>query len=658
MSVSKSNEMFINMKYHPSEDSSEYEAFVLQEIEKCRKGIVIDGVHISGWLYWHINHWKIQGDDDEGFGERPIITPKLRDNEWIIANAIERAETDKKALCCLGLRQFGKTQMASSYLARKAVLIKNSQNIIVGSSAEDLNNITASIDFGMLQLPKYLSIPRITRDWSKKEVLLGIKRQSGDNDIHSRFRIRNTQDGAKTEVTAGATISSLFFDEIGKQDFSKVFQAAKPALRGPKGWRCSPLLFGTGGAFEKGKDAEVMFFNPENSDILDFIDENTNKKTGLFMPGYMRSDFKESSTLGKYLNLDSKKLDKIPIQVANIERGIGSLKKEREIAAGNPDTSVLLKAIMYDPLVVDEIFLTESGNIFPKDLLMDQKAWLAAGNAPHCDYVDLYVDSNNLVKHKFTDRKPIMHFPARPEDDLDGVVQIWEFPIHNAPEGLYFGATDPYKQESAAYSDSVGSTYIFKRIYDPINDKFQNIIVAAYHGRPKRMQTWYDNTRMLLRYFNAKTVCENEDRGFIQHCKDKNDAHVYLVPQVAQIINGVHPNSTVQREYGIHATRQLINYFNVSIVEYMQEVLRTEDDKEILGVRRIIDPVLIEELLKYDGKMNADRVRSYGILLAYAKSLDRAPLSSIKDNRYKPMEMKGNMNKSNPFRKGVSPFTR
>ena len=660
MSVASSNEMYINMRYTPPTDSSEYEAFALEEWKKVKNGITINGVFISGWLYWHLNHWKIQVDTESG--DRPTVTPYLRDNEWMIAEGIERAEREKLILCIFGARQIAKTTFSSSYITMKGTTIVNSQNLIIGASKPDLTNITNDIDFGLQNVTPMFRIPRITRDWKSGEVYLGVKAKDGDNKIHSMFRIRNTEGGRNTEITAGARASSALIDEAGKGDFAKVLEALKPALRGAFGLRAPILVTGTGGSFEKGKDAEVMFFNPESNDVVEYVDEKSGKKTGLFMPGWLRQDFKNESNLAEYLGIKNvPQLEAISMKVADKPKAIEVLQEERRIAAKDPDGSKLLKRIMYDPLDVDEVFLTETGNIFPKELLLEQKAWLAAGNAPHCDYVELYTDSNNLVKHNFTEKKPIHNYPSRPEDNIDGVVQIWEFPIHDSIPGLYIAATDPYKQESAAYSDSVGSTYVFKRIYNPISDKFQNIIVAAYHGRPKKMQTWYDNTMMLLRYYNAKTVCENEDRGFIQHCKDKNSAHIYLVPQVQQVINGVHPNSTVHREYGIHATHELINYFNTSIVQYMQEVLKTETKNEevidTLGVRRIIDPLLIEELLKYDGNMNADRVRSFGIVLAYSKSLDRNPISTTKDNRYAPMATTTLINNRSPFRKGVNPFS-
>jgi len=71
---------------------------------------VIDGVQISGWLYWHINHWYIRIDKKEDNGNVTRITslPHLRDNEWIRAEALEECRKQQKGYMEIGLRQGGK----------------------------------------------------------------------------------------------------------------------------------------------------------------------------------------------------------------------------------------------------------------------------------------------------------------------------------------------------------------------------------------------------------------------------------------------------------------------------------------------------------------------------------------------------------------------
>jgi hypothetical protein len=153
------------------------------------------------------------------------------------------------------------------------------------------------------------------------------------------------------------------------------------------------------------------------------------------------------------------------------------------------------------------------------------------------------------------------------------------------------------------------------------------MVVAAYTGRPKKIETWYENTKLLLKYYNAKVLVENMDYGFIQHCVDKNEAP-RLLERTPTFLNDIHPNSTVNRDYGIHMTKDIKNYILSLIIEYITEVIDVERDesgnitKERLGVTRILDPLLLKELIKFTPKLNVDRVISFGLTLAMAKSLN------------------------------------
>ena len=89
----KTTEFFKNIKKLPPEDSEEFRQLIDWEIEKCTGGVTVNGVYISGWLYFHINHWWIRIDTQDNFGNDVRIEslPELRDNEWIRAEYLERA---------------------------------------------------------------------------------------------------------------------------------------------------------------------------------------------------------------------------------------------------------------------------------------------------------------------------------------------------------------------------------------------------------------------------------------------------------------------------------------------------------------------------------------------------------------------------------------
>lgn len=639
-----SPELFINMKSYPTNpDSDEYFDFWEAEKEKCRNGVTINGVYISGWLYWHINHWRIwiDGELDE-WGEIPRIssTPQLRDNEWLLAEAEFNAKMERKGLIICGSRQFGKSEFIASYTARTALLFEGSQNVVVGSNSDDLATITSKIDYGLLNCSPYFRMPRITRNWDDGEVLLGYKDGKNDNHLWSTFWVRNTQDGRRTEVTAGTTMKSLIYDEIGKAPFKKSFIASKPALLSKHGWRCIPILVGTGGAFDKGNDAESIFNDPGSQNLLEFPHSTKpGVKVGLFVPGTYRQDAKKETTLSEFLGLEKGTELDIPMQVRDIPKAMQIIEDNLKAAKRDPDPTIYLKEKAYYPLEEEDMFIPITETVFPIDLLQGQLEFINQ-NHIQSECVELYKDREGKIRHKPTTKVPVTTFPIKPSDNNEGVVQIWEYPVIDAPPGLYTAGMDPYKFSQAVYSDSLGALYIYKRVHDLSGEGWRNMVVACYVGRPKEINKWHETARLLLDFYNCKVLCENQDMSFINHCLAKNDAFKYL-ERTPSFLDEIHPNSTVNRVYGIHMTNDIKGYLIGRIIEYLTEVIDVEYDdqgnkvKERLGVTRILDPMLIKELMKYAKKGNFDRVISFGLTLAMAKNMD--PVYNVTDkvdNRY------------------------
>jgi intein/homing endonuclease len=224
--------------------------------------------------------------------------------------------------------------------------------------------------------------------------------------------------------------------------------------------------------------------------------------------------------------------------------------------------------------------------------------------------------------------------------------------------------TDPYKQAQAVYSTSLGCTYIYKRMHNIGSEGWQNMVVACYCGRPKKLEEWFENTKLLLEYYNAKTLCENEDMIFIRHCIEKNEAHKYL-ERTPKFLTDIHPNTTVSRDYGIHMTTGIKEYLVGLLIAYInQEIGKEVDDqgnvvKVKYGASRILDPLLIKEMIKFNYKANTDRVISAGLALAMAGDLNtKLTVSSEEDSRYKDYISKTKKSKS-PFRSSTfSPFKR
>jgi len=631
----KSTEFFRNIKKLPIEGTREYQQLIDWEIEKISGGVTVNGVFFSGWLYWHLNHWWIRIDDVDSYGNdiRKSSLPELRDNEWIRAEILEQCKKERKGYIEVGGRQGGKSEMEASYFGMNATLFKNTQNVIICGNDNDLSLLKDKVDFGLKHLWTGISIPRLDKTWRLNQIRLGYKKPDGDDEIWSYIVIRNARDGNVTEVAAGTTAKTFIMDEVGKYSFASTFKAGEPAIKGRNGYRAVPILVGTGGSFDNGKDAENFFYNPSSNNFLAIRDEVTNKNTGLFLSGIYRQDCKYITTLADWLvqerdlNIDDiGELKKISITVTDKEKAILKIEQERESARTNPDRELYLKQVMYYPITVDECFLSSASNIFNIGLAKRQKTRLLMNERTGTP-VELFINTEGKVTHEFTEKLPISNYPLQTGDSMDAPIVIYEFPISNPPYGLYVAGIDPYRQGQAKYSSSLGSVYIYKRMTALTGEKYQDMFVASYCARPEKKETWNDQARLLIKYYNARALCENDDISFIEYMKTKGDAF-YLEKQPEWLMEIV-PNTTVKREYGIHRSAQkIIDFLHGCLKQYMEEsiyVEKTEEGetiRELQGVTKILDPVLLEEIIQYNDEKNADRIVAAELAIAQALKMD------------------------------------
>ena len=619
---------FINQKRIPDKESEEYKQFFNFHKEICLNGAMMDGVYINPFLYWHLNIWHTEVDviDDNGRISQKYANPLLRDNEWVVSNEIDKAHNEKRGLVILGIRRFAKSVIEASYIAWGATFDENSQNIIAGLNAPDIKLITDKIDKGLNFIPEAWRWQRVEDNW-KNQVTLGIKTKAGERIPFSQILIRNLDEGNNEEAIAGTKPRKLIIDEIGKGNFLRGFQAAVPGFTTPYGWGCSPILTGTGGDMKKFMDAKSLFFDVDNFNFLTYNNEKDERRVhGLYISYKYRMEAKEKSTLGAFLNKSKdSSLYNVEMLVSNEEKAaeITSNNLERLRKAG--DRIAYLKEKMYYPMDVDDIFLNEDTNIFDIEAAKRQKSRLllqARTGIP----VILFNDGDK-INHEFTDKLPITNFPLKNSDLKDAPVIIYEFPVENPPYGLYVAGVDPYRQGKSAYSSSLGAVYIYKRMHNLLGEKYQDMFVASYVARPDKKETWEEQARLLIKYYNARALCENDDISFIEYMKAKGDAH-YLEKQ-PQWLQEVVPNTTVKREYGIHRSAQkVIDYLHNCLKAYLEESLLIEKDdqgniiREMTGISKIFDPVLLEEIIQYNDQGNFDRIIAAELAIAQALKMD------------------------------------
>jgi hypothetical protein len=183
--------------------------------------------------------------------------------------------------------------------------------------------------------------------------------------------------------------------------------------------------------------------------------------------------------------------------------------------------------------------------------------------------------------------------------------------------------------------NSLGSVYIFKRMYDPLGE-FQNSIVASYSGRPAEITTFYQIALNLCEYYGAICLPETNER-FIDYFVNKKKGN--LIHDSVQLARDINPLTSIRAPKGLNPSVTNQKYYMELEVQYTTEELEHGDGNKI-GIVRILDPMLLEEMIQYRSKsartggvhdINCDRIVAFGHCLVLAQHMDKyAPLDSWK----------------------------
>lgn len=664
-----SYQFFRNIKSIPTPDSAEYEAFFQNEMEKIKYGVTVDGVKMHGWLYFHLNHWPNYEDIiDQRNNEiiRGFGNLEFRDNEFLINEKITEAEEKRKGLLIFGTRRFGKTYFEASWIARGSLIYEGSQNVMCSTNTDDIKVLTATCEAGLAGLHPYFKYPRLFDDW-RKEVSFGVKNVKGDRIEYSKIIVRNLDEGRNTEALAGITPKTLVIDEIGKiQKIIEVFKAAEPSFNSMYGWRCVPILTGTGGSFVTHSDAEKMFYEPDANNFISMQWEGVAKKISIFVPGTYREEGKVPSKFGKFIEKrgilipEDSELNLLPFLEMDESRATAKIDEDIRQAELSQDPKAALKIRMYYPKNPADCFLNEEINKFPVEAIRELLIDLNNQNSEN--YVTLYRDSEDKVKFTFdTKLKPITDFPVTAATIKDAPVVIYEPPVENPVPLLYIAGGDPYNQNESDNSPSLGSIYIYKRLYNPLKGTFQNMMVASYVARPNLIKDWNKNVEMLLELYNATLMIENAGTNFIEYMDGKNKG--YYLADGYSLLHEITPTTSIRgKPKGLPPTIAVINHCMGLFYDYCNEELTEVDSSgkvyKRLGVTRIKDKMLLIEMLNYSTKGgNYDRIVAFRHALAYDSHLQKiSPIVRYSDEPQDVTPPKRIIR--TPFKMGgSSPFT-
>ena len=620
--------------------TTDYIQYWEQETNRCLNGYVADdGDSITGYHYFYLNYSPIMKLEEKEYidrygnvrrkRERVLSFPDFWDYDYYYFNAIEQAEQEGKHMATLKCRQRGYSFKGASMLVRNYELIPGSKNFAVASEQKFL------VGDGLLTKAwQIMDFVDKHTEWSKQRLTSTRMERVSGFKITDEFG-KQTEQGYLSSIT-GITLKNdperlrgtrgklVLFEEGGKfPNLETAWRIEQPAVETDDGVAFGLLcLFGTGGTEGGSFDGlKNIFYNPKAFNVLSFPniwdDGQEQTECGFFVPAW--SNLQSFDDKGNQIFMD---------QFGNSlkNKAIEELINQRNVIKdGGASQTSIDRFVSERPLKPQEAVLELGKNIFPRKLLMDQLTRIRTNtkirNMKHI--VDLSWDGNGGVQATEKKSGDITTYHLKKDDKPNGSVVIWEYPIPDAPFGLYIGGCDPYDHDSS-FTNSLGSTFIFKRVR--AGEAWNDVIVAEYTGRPDTAEEYYENVRKLLIFYNARLLFENERKGIYPYFTNKHCDYL-LADQPDKIITEVFKDSKVQRRKGCHMTKAIREYGEGLILEWLMD----EYEPGHPNVERVYSEALIEELIENDGIKNVDRVIALCMVMMYREELYQIKVSAAKE---------------------------
>lgn len=608
--------------------TSEYFKYWDEQRDRCKYGYTADdGDFISGYNYFYLNFCPIQRiiyttiTNLDGTTKvkktRELQFPDFYDYDYYFFLAVEDAEGLGKHLCALKSRRKGYSYKNAAMACRNYYLFPGSKTYIYASNKQYLTE-----DGILTKAWDYMDFIDKNTAWGKKRsVNTSMRKRAGfftkdeyGNEVELGFKseIIGVTLKDNPDVVRGKAGKLIIFEEAGSfSELGAAWQIARPSVEQDGVAFGTMIAFGTGGDedshFETLKD---MFYNPDGYNCLGFDniwDETpSDKQCGFFIPQYTNMDFRDENGNRIYMDKDGNTLYK---------KSVEYILSERRKVVENATNSVAVDRYVAEHCITpQEACLEFGGNIFPKKELQEQLAKIRTNKSlSNVKQVgDLVWEPDGTLKWVIKKHGDVTHYPLKKDDDPTGAIVIWEHPMKDAPIGLYILGVDPYDHDQSG-TNSLGSTFVYKRFQNFEN--YYDIIVAEYTGRPQTAEEYYENLRKLAVYYNGRIMYENERKGLFPYFTAKHCD--YLLADQPDIISDVVGNSKVQRKKGCHMNKQIKQWGEGLIKDWLNE----EQSPGKKNLHNILSEPLLEELISYNDTANFDRVMALMQVMIYREQL-------------------------------------
>lgn len=612
---------------HP-DDSPQGKAYWNEQARRSIHGYKReDGIWITGYHYFYLNFSPIikaqvtienEGEDTKFRGERIEGFPDFWDGDYKYFHYLEECENQGTHAVVIKSRRKGYSFKGSAMLCRNYFLIPKSKSYAFAHEKEYLTE-----DGLLTKAWDIMDFLDSNSGWSKR-------RDKYNQEMHRRasytVQVNGVwvEKGFKSEVLGlslrdnwgkarGKAAKLILWEEAGhNRNLWKAWNVSLPSMKQGKITTGLMVAYGTGGS--QGADfmsLEDMFTYPGKYEVqkfpYDWDHTGRVKNTAFFCP----ESWNRSGCMDKNGNSD---VTKAELEVnAEIEKRIKEGANSEDVA----------RYMAEHPLKPAHAMMKIGGTIFPVDTIRKQVEEIEDSPREYRDkeYWGKIIETGKGFEFKI-DRSliPINEFPLKDLRFKKGGYCIWELPIKDditgeVPQGIYIAGNDPYDDDNATNSVSLGSMFILNILTDRI--------VAEYTGRPETADEFYENCYKLLALYNAKVCYERNKKGFYAFMKNKNLLnYLALEPKILKDQNISKANTIGNNMYGFNASTEVNKYAREEFKKYMlsQAYGKDEGIKNITTIRSL---PLLKEAMFYNDSDNFDRISSIGGLMIYRAELKR-----------------------------------
>jgi len=517
-----------------------------EQIKRCEKGYK----GMSGRMYFYFNYsWMVNLTKGK-------FTPDYQvcQNEWFkLITAVE--EEGGWGVACVKRRRIGASWLEAADAIYEGIFKPFSITGMVSKSKEDSRLLFVKVNFIFDNLPDFLKVKVGGKTKDQIDFYKKTKDTLGNDKIEGNQSYIVVK-APTVSAFEGHMLNKIIIDEAGKQEeLEQMFSFTEDVMMEDTVRVGIPVIFGTSGEIGKaGKGLKTMWDNAEIYRLHRF-----------FFAGYMGIGVDEFGN-------------------DNIEENIRWIVYERKRRA-KLSSKAYSDFLQRYPLTISEAFNQSSdgglGNILKIKAQQDAleadppkatKGWCAIGK-----------DKNVVFK-----------------PEILGEIVIYE----HAKAGLkdaYVAGLDPASHDKDDRSNlSDLSMYIIKKSHGVEPPK----IVAQYTARPAQLNDYYQQSIMLLQYYNdCKVLIENNSPRIISYFDDNGFKNLmHYTPQGVVKLTGGRSNSI-----GITMNSTRKNYLADLCEEYIDESCEWIPDIELL-----------KEFPKWMAE-NTDRIIGFGLALMLLK---------------------------------------